>query len=87
MEPSKFEGQNVVIAEHQPEYTQLPALVSPLSGEAIFCWRLTWRERLKLLVTGRLWHRVLTFGQPLQPQLLGVDVPELVQAVRKGDRP
>lgn len=24
---------------------------------------------------GKIWHRILTFGQPLQPQLLEIDKP------------
>lgn len=33
------------------------------------------RERLKLLITGKLWLRQKNFGQPLQPQLPTVDTP------------
>ncbi len=38
-------------------------------------WRLTWRERLKLLVKGDLWIMLLTFNLPLQPLLPSVDKP------------
>ncbi|UHQ21936.1 hypothetical protein LVB77_14805 [Lysobacter sp. 5GHs7-4] len=79
----KFEGHNVVFAENQPEYLPLPALrLNSQEGEIICCWHLTWRERLRLLLTGRLWHSVLTFGQPLQPQLLQVDTPtDVINAI------
>jgi hypothetical protein len=38
---------------------------------------LTWRERLRVLLGGVLWHQVLTFKGPLQPQLISVDKPEM----------
>lgn len=76
----KFQGHNVVFAKDQPEYMPLPALrVGGLQGEIICCWQLSWRERLRMLVTGKIWHSVLTFQQPLQPQLLMVDQPVAVK--------
>lgn len=77
MTPIDFPGSNVVIAKNQPEYIPLPALRLG-DGQLHFCWQLTWGERLKLLLTGRLWHTVLTFNTPLQPQMLSTDTPELV---------
>lgn len=77
MRPIDFPGSNVVIAKDQPQYIPLPALVADQG--VYFCWQLTWKERLKLLLTGKLWHNVKTFGGPLQPQMLHVDEPELVK--------
>ena len=34
-------------------------------------------ERLQILLTGRIWHEVLTFNGPLQPQMLMVEKPEM----------
>ena len=73
MEPIEFLGHNIVIAKDQPEYRGLPAYV--VGDATTFCWKLTFKERLKLLWTGELWHTVLTFGRPLQPQLPSVDIP------------
>lgn len=79
----KFPGHNVVYAEKQPEYFPLPALrLNNAEGEIICCWQLTWRERLQVLLGGKLWHSVLTFGGPLQPQLLATSEPEAVAAAR-----
>ena len=38
-----------------------------------------------LLIRGRIWHEVLTFNHPLQPQLLSIDKPDMVgpQAVKR----
>lgn len=79
MTPIDFHGSNVVIAKDDPQYQPIPAHVDCLSQEfaTTFCWRLTWRERWQLLITGKLWQQVLTFGGPLQPQLLHVDKPVL----------
>ncbi len=74
MSPQKFEQQNVTFAENQPEYLPLPAHRSE-DGTVISCWKLTLRERIKILFTGKLWFICLTFNQPLQPQLPSVDVP------------
>lgn len=77
MKPIEFPEQNVIFAKNQPEYMPLPAHVFPGSSRAAFCWSLSLRERLKVLFTGRIWHEVLTFSKPLQPQKLSVRRPEM----------
>jgi hypothetical protein len=77
MRPIEFEGQTTVFAKNQPEYNPLPAHVQ--SGIVTCCWRLNWFERLQVLFRGRIWHRVMTFNQPLQPQLLGTERPKELQ--------
>lgn len=78
MTPIEFEGCNTTIAKDQPQYIPLPAL-SLHGGDVTFCWRLTWKERIKLLFTGTLWHTVMTFRHPLQPQMLSVTMPDVVR--------
>lgn len=75
MKPVEFTEQNCVYAKDQPEYLPLPAHKTP-SGEVISCWALTWRERFKMLFTGRLWWSVHTFNDLLQPQRPSVSKPE-----------
>lgn len=77
MELVKFKGHNRVFAEHQPQYIPLPCHVDPKDthGRLTCCWRLSWKERFKLLFSGMIWHQVLTFHEPLQPQLLLLDKP------------
>jgi len=79
MDLIEFPEQTVVIAKDQPPYRPLPAYRQPADpeGRVICCWSLTWRERFKLLFTGKLWHHILTFNGPLQPQLLEVEKPEM----------
>lgn len=79
MKPVEFPEQTTVFAKDQPQYLPLPACrVSGNSGLVVFCWKLNWRERLKLFLVGQLWHGVLTFDQPLQPQKLSVNKTELL---------
>lgn len=76
----QFPEQNVIIAKDQPRYMPLPGHRSKDDPEGrLTCrWGLTWRERFRVLLTGQIWHQVLTFNQPLQPQLLTVDKPEML---------
>ena len=74
----EFDEQNVIIAKDQPEYLPLPAhIFNDNCGTVAFCWKLSLSERLKLLFSGALWHRVLTFNKPLQPVILGLDKPQM----------
>ncbi len=75
----EFPEQTVVIAKDQPEYMPLPAyrFANDPQGRIVCCWALTWGERFRLLLTGKVWHQVLTFNQSLQPQLLTGDKPEM----------
>lgn len=75
MRPVDFKGSNAIFAKDQPQYLQLPAHVS---GDDVVtsCWRLTWRERFKVLLFGCFWWQQMTFGYPLQPQRPSIDRPE-----------
>ncbi len=74
MKPIKFKGSNIVFAKDQPEYLPLPAFRSE-DGQVVSCWQLTWKERFKLLWTGKLFLMIATFNKPLQPQVPLVDNP------------
>ena len=74
----EFPEQTLIIAEDQKEYLPLPAYVfRNTEGEIVCCWKLTWRERIKILFSGILWHHVLTFGQALQPLQLSTEKPDM----------
>lgn len=74
-----FKEQNNIIAKNQPEYMAMPAYMDDdeeyRTTRVTCCWHLSFKERLKLLWTGYLWQRMLTFRQPIQPQQLTVDKP------------
>jgi len=74
MKPIGFKEQTCIYAENQPEYVPLPVFKTD-DGEVISCWAMTWRERLSVLLTGKIWWSVLTFNNPLQPQQPYVNRP------------
>lgn len=75
MEVTEFNECNVVYGKNQPEYTPLPAYKSEETGIVVSCWKMTWKERLTVLVTGRVYLQLLTFGKPIQPQIISVNNP------------
>jgi hypothetical protein len=68
MKPIEFKEQNIVYAKDQPEYLPLPGhKVDDERGEFIFCMKLTFVDRVRVLITGKLWCSLLTFNRPLTP--------------------
>ena len=70
----------IVYAKDQPQYHPLPMWKGP-DGLRVSRWKLSWRERLKILTGGSLWLTILTFGNPLQPVKLEVDCPIMGSAM------
>jgi len=75
MKAIKFKKSNIEIAKDQDEYKTLPAEIKK-DGEVIFCYELTFRERLRVLFGENLYISQFTFNKPLQPQRLEVGYPE-----------
>ncbi len=69
MKPIAFPGVTTIFGKDQPEYLDLPAYVDEKTGRVVTCWALTFKERVRMLLTGELWIAVLTFGRPFQPIL------------------
>ncbi|MCF7827190.1 MAG: hypothetical protein K9N29_11140 [Candidatus Marinimicrobia bacterium] len=70
MKPIEFKQQNLILAKDQPEYRPLPVLrLDSFQGDTISCWKLSWRERFKLMFTGKIWISMLTFRRPPMPIL------------------
>jgi hypothetical protein len=74
--PSPF--PEVVYAKDQPEYNPLPS-IKQSDGCVVTRWAMSWRERLRVLLTGSIYLEVLTFNQPLQPLKMSVTKPEAFQ--------
>lgn len=72
MKPIHFPQVNATLAEDQPEYLPLPVRRNEM-GLTTSCWQMTWRERIKILFTGKIWLDIHTFNHPLQPQRLYID--------------
>lgn len=66
MKPIEFKEVNVVYGKDQKEYEPLPALKFG-DGTMVTCWKLSWRELLRIVWRRKVWVSVLTFNQPLQP--------------------
>jgi hypothetical protein len=77
MKPIEFKGFNKILAKDQPQYQPLPVLWEA-DGRVISCWKLSLKERLKVLFGGKLWLSQLTFNQKLQPQLPLIDDPIII---------
>jgi hypothetical protein len=78
MKPVEFKHQNVVFAKDQPEYQPLPALrIDSPTGEVVSCWKLTPKERIKIIFTGRVWLSLMSFNKPLTPSFLAVNRKEV----------
>lgn len=65
----------VVFARCQPEYRPLPAYCTE-DGNVLTRWKLTWRERLRVLFRGDLYLWVSTCHRPLQPMLIETEKPK-----------
>ena len=75
----KFKECNVTYAKNQPEYLPLPAYKTS-DGTVTSCWGLSFFERLKVVLIGKIYLEVLTFNQPLQPLQMSVSKPTEVKA-------
>lgn len=74
MKPTSFKHQNIVIAKDQPPYTPLPALrLNTANGEVISCWKMSFKERVMVLFTGRVWFSLMSFNKPLTPSFMSVN--------------
>lgn len=63
-----------IFAKDQPPYIPLPAFRDD-DGTVVTRWRLTFRERVRVLFGGSIWLSVLTFNTPLQPVKLTAECP------------
>lgn len=84
MKPVKFKEANTTFAENQPEYTPLPALkFDGEDGQVVSCWRLSFKERMRVLFTGRVWVSLLTFNKSLTPSFLSTKKENHFKTLKK----
>lgn len=76
MKPIKFKEANVAYGEGQENLLPLPALKFD-DGEVVSCWKLTFKEALRLLFTRKVWLCVATFNRPLQPTFMSTEKKDL----------
>lgn len=78
-----LDNPETVIAEHQDQYQNLPALV--LNEGIISRWKLSPEEIEMVVKTGDIYLFVWTFGNPLQPVLLQTETPQLENPIVADD--
>jgi hypothetical protein len=76
VEPAVFDGTNAEYAKDQFEYLPLPSHRSA-AGMVTCCWRMSWGELLRVVLTRRIWVQTLTFNNPLQPIRISAIRPTL----------
>lgn len=65
-----------VYAKDQPPYEALPTYaLGDDTGTVVSRWRLSWRERLSVLLSGDIYLWQMTFGKALQPVTLEATKP------------
>lgn len=80
MKPVHFKESNITFAKDQPEYQPLPALkYESQNGEVVTCWNLSFVERIRLLITGKVWMSLLSFNQALTPSFLTTKKSEVIE--------
>lgn len=73
----EFPEQTTTIANKVPDYRAMHAHLSIDKAVFTCCWKLTWVERLQVLITGKIWQQIQTHGAPVQPHTLTVEKPEM----------
>ncbi len=86
--PGCFEDHDTVFGKDQLEYLPLPAHVEG-DGTITTRWKLSWRERFRIMWTGDMWLQIMTFNLPVQPVKLTtqcpISVPFVYQAPDESD--
>lgn len=73
MTPIEFKEQNTVAAKDQPEYQPLPCHVDAgPEGTVTACWKMNWKERIHVLLTGKVWVSLWCFHKPITPSRISV---------------
>ncbi len=74
----EFPEVNVRIAEHQPEFTTLPAHHNEGEGSVTFCFKLTEDEINRMHATGKLWFKQIIGIHSFHPIMLSTNKEDLI---------
>ena len=80
MTPVKFKEVNNIYSGEN--YLELPAFIEngPNGGEeAITCWSLSLKERLTILLQGKIWVCLLTKSKRMPPMFLTTKKTEIIK--------
>ena len=85
MKPIKFNESNVVYGKWQENlYKALPALLFD-DGKVVTCWKLSFKDILRLIFTKKLWLCVDTFKKQLQPLLMSTNKRDIFTSTTTKD--
>jgi predicted component of type VI protein secretion system len=70
----KGTAREVILAKDQPQY--LPLAVAVLGDYVVSRWRLSFAERVKVLLNGNVFISMMNFNGPPMPILPSVEEPE-----------
>ncbi len=76
MTPRKFEEANIFYPAVSGVYEECHAHNS-MDGTITISWKLTWKEKFRLLFTGVIWHQILVYKMQMQPQRLTTEKPTM----------
>lgn len=86
MKPIEFPEQNKVYGKGQSEYNPLPVFHKDTpQDECVSCWRLSFRERMRILFTGKIWLSLMCFNKPLTPSLLSTKKTDIIDFIESSD--
>ena len=72
-----YQAEEIVIAKDQIDYMPLPSLISNTPYRVVTSrYRLSLKERLRILFHGNLYSQIMTFGNPLQPIKITTEEPK-----------
>ena len=71
MKPIEFKEQTKILKESMK--TPLP--VHRSGNLVISCWSLSWLDRLRVLISGKVWNHQMTTGSHLQLNVLDSESP------------
>lgn len=74
MEAIGFKESNVEVAKDQKEYKTLPSFrAKDEQGTMVSCYRLSFLERAKVVLRGKIWMSEMTFNKPVTPRIFSVN--------------
>lgn len=78
--PNENHHKEIIVAEHQEEYQNLPCLKVTLNGQEVLLtrWKLNDEEIQQVIETDNIYVFINNFGQPVQPMCMGTDKPDLL---------
>ena len=74
----EFKGCNTVYAKDQKQYLSLPCHKAG-DGTVTSCWKLSFIERLQVFFMGKIYLKILTFNNPLQPLKMSTTLDSLFE--------